>query len=62
MSLCVSLDNLLIQLKPQVTSKWYQFGVAAGTEKEILVKFAQQCSPEDCRNARFLAMKPSYVE
>ena len=46
-SLSVSLDNLLIQLRPQVGPKWYQFGQAAGIEKEVLDKFTQQCSPKD---------------
>lgn len=44
----VNLDNLLIQLQPQVTPKWYEFGIAAGIEKEMLEKFAEQCSPEEC--------------
>ena len=44
----VNLDNLLIQLRPQVTSKWYQFGEAVGIEKEALDKCAEQLSPEDC--------------
>ena len=47
-SVSVNLDNLLIQLRVQVTPKWYQFGVAAGIEREVLDKFAKQCSPEDC--------------
>ena len=47
-TLIVNLDSLLIQLKPQVSSKWYQFGIAAGIEREVLDKFTQQCSPEDC--------------
>ena len=47
-SLRVNLDNLLIQLKPYVTPKWYEFGEAVGIEKEVLDKFAEQCSPEDC--------------
>ena len=44
----LNLDNLLIQLRPQVTSKWYQFGVAAGIQTDVLDSFAKQCSPEDC--------------
>ena len=47
-SLSINLDNLLIQLKPQVTPKWYEFGIAAGIKKEVLDKFAEQCSPEEC--------------
>ena len=38
----------MIQLKPQVGPKWYEFGVAAGIEKDVLDKFAEQCSPDDC--------------
>ena len=38
----------MIQLRPQVTPVWYQFGEAAGIEKEVLNDFAKQCSPEDC--------------
>ena len=44
----VNLDNLLIQLRPQVSSKWYVYGEAAGIRREVLENFAQQCSPEDC--------------
>ena len=49
-SICVDidLDNLLIQLRPQVGPKWYQFGEAAGIEKEILDNYACHCNPEDC--------------
>ena len=32
----INLDILLIQLKPTVTDKWYQFGEAIGVHKEIL--------------------------
>ena len=44
----VTLDNLLIQLRPQVTLVWYKFGEAAGIEKGVLDDFADQCIPEDC--------------
>ena len=48
-SVCVNLDNLLFQLRPQVTSQWYQFGLAVGIENETLGRFAEQCAqPEDC--------------
>ena len=47
-SVCVDLDNLLFQLRSQVTSKWYQFGCAVGIENKILDTFAEQCTPEDC--------------
>ena len=39
---------LLIQLRPQVASRWYQFGEAAGIQKEVLDNFASNCTPEDC--------------
>ena len=44
----VNLDNLLIQLRPQIATEWYQFGKAAGIEKEVLDSFLKSCSPEDC--------------
>ena len=44
----VTLDNLLIQLRPQLTPVWYKFGEAAGIEKGVLDDFAKQCTPEDC--------------
>ena len=44
----VNHDSLLIQLQSHVTPKWYEFGIAAGIEREVLDKFAKQCSPEDC--------------
>ena len=47
-SLSVDLDKLLIQLRSHVTPRWYEFGIAAGIEKEVLDKFAKQCSPEEC--------------
>ena len=47
-SLTVNLDDLLIQLRSEVSSHWYQFGQAIGIEKEILDNFAQKCSPEEC--------------
>ena len=44
----MNLDNLLIQLQPQVTFKWRQFGETVGIEKEVLDSCAKTCSPEDC--------------
>ena len=38
----------MIQLRPQVTAKWYQFGKAAGIQRDVLDNFAKQCSPNDC--------------
>ena len=39
----INLDTLLIQLKPAVlhSDKWYQFGKALGTKKELLEKCTQ---------------------
>ena len=36
----VNLDNLLIQIRQQVTPKWYQFGLAVGINKETLDEFS----------------------
>ena len=47
-NLKVNLDNLLIQLRAQVSPLWYQFGEAAGVETEMLEKLANDCSPQDC--------------
>ena len=47
-SINVNLDNLLIQLRAQVTPKWYQFGEAVGIQKEVLDNCAKNCSPEEC--------------
>lgn len=44
----MNLDNVLIQLRPQVTCKWHQFGEAVGIAKEILDSCSKTCSPEDC--------------
>ena len=48
MNLCINLDNLLIQLQPQVGPKWYQFGEVAGISKDVLDEFVKQCFPDDC--------------
>ena len=44
----INLDNLLIQLRAQVSPFWYQFGEAAGVETETLNKLADNCSPQEC--------------
>ena len=46
--LTINLDNLLIQLQAQLSSKWYQFGLSIGIQKETLNTFAEKCTPEDC--------------
>ena len=47
-NLSIDLDKLLIQLKPQVSPKWYQFGEAARIEKEVLDNYARNCAADDC--------------
>ena len=41
------MDNLLIQIRQQVTPKWYQFGLAVGINKETLDEFSN-FPPEEC--------------
>ena len=36
----LNLDNLLIQIRHEVTPKWYQFGLAIGISKETLDRFS----------------------
>ena len=43
----INLDSLLIQLRKHVTSKWYEFGKAAGIKSEVLDNFAENCAPDD---------------
>ena len=43
----MDLDNLLINLRSEVTPKWHQFGVAVGMSEEILKKYFNY-SPEEC--------------
>ena len=44
----INLDNLLIQIRVQVTPKWCNFGEAVGIDKNVLDNFAKHCSPEEC--------------
>ena len=37
----LNLDNFLIQVRTQLTSKWYQFGLALGVDKDILNKYSE---------------------
>ena len=41
----LDLDNLLIQLRTQVTPSWYEFGLALGMDKDTLNKFSK--SPQE---------------
>ena len=36
----LNLDSLLIQLRIQVTPKWYQFGVAIGVPEDLLQQYS----------------------
>ena len=42
----LTLDSLLIQLRPQVTSEWYKFGLALGVTEEVLNKYLGYPSEE----------------
>ena len=42
----LTLDSLLIQLRSQVTSKWYKFGLALGIAENILDKYVGYPSEE----------------
>ena len=44
---CLNLDTLLIQVRSQLTPKWYEFGLAVGISKEILDKYLGH-PPEEC--------------
>ena len=41
-----TMENLLLQLGPDVTTKWYQFGQALGISKEVLDNLKTKFSPE----------------
>ena len=43
----LNLDTLLIQIRHEVTPKWYQFGLAIGINKETLDEFSN-FTPEEC--------------
>ena len=42
----LNLDTLLIQIKTQVTPKWYQLGIALKINNEILDKYSQYSDEE----------------
>lgn len=45
----MNLDTLLLQIKHEVTPKWYQFGEVIGVEKQLLEKFdVEKYPPEQC--------------
>ena len=41
------MDNLLIQLRSEVTPNWYQFGTIVGMDKDTLEKYSKY-PPEEC--------------
>ena len=42
----LNLDSLLIQLRVQVTPKWYQFGVAIGVPDDLLQQYSSYPADE----------------
>ena len=63
----LTLDNLLIQLRPQVTSEWYKFGLALGVAEEVLNKYlgypSEECIVEMLDNwLRNHGSKPTWKE
>ena len=42
-----NLDNLLIQLRSEVTPYWYQFGTIVGIDKDTLKEYSKY-SPDEC--------------
>ena len=43
----LNLDSLLLQIRHEITPKWYQFGLAIGINKETLNEFSN-FPPEEC--------------
>ena len=43
----INLDMLLIELKPEVTPKWYQFGLVVGISKEVMNNYSDY-PDEEC--------------
>ena len=63
----LTLDSLLIQLRPQVTSEWYKFGLALGVAEEVLNKYlgypSEECIVEMLDNwLRNHGSKPTWKE
>ena len=44
----LNLDTLLIQIRHEITPKWYQFGLAVGINKETLDELFSNSPPEEC--------------
>ena len=42
----LNLDSLLIQLRAQVTQKWYQFGAAVGVPNDLLQQYSSYPADE----------------
>jgi hypothetical protein len=43
----VNLDNLLIQLRDEVTPHWQNFGLTIGVPREVIVKYSEY-PPDQC--------------
>ena len=43
----VNLDNLLIQLREEVTPHWQNFGLTIGVPREVIVKYSEY-PPDQC--------------
>ena len=43
----LNLDSLLIQIRDEVTPKWYQFGLAIGINQETLDELFLNFSPDE---------------
>lgn len=44
----LSLESLLLQIRPQVTAEWYRFGVAIGIDAKILNKYHGRYPADEC--------------
>ena len=63
----LNLDSLLIQIKPEVTPNWYQFGKAIGVDDKVLDRYTpyppEESIVEVCDNwLRNHSGKPTWRE